>query len=116
MYILQWSSVIVGAMNSRVFSKLKIVAAVLVGVNLAAGEGLFAYRARATDQPAAKEKRDAASDFSALDRRIQEIQPTAKEKRFDEIGWAKGIREAERLAKESNRPVFLFSNVGQLDL
>jgi uncharacterized protein (DUF1015 family) len=51
-----------------------------------------------------------------IDRRIAEIQPTRKEKRFDEIGWVKGLREAERLAKKSGRPVFLFSNVGDLDI
>ena len=48
--------------------------------------------------------------------RIDEIQPTAKERRFDAIGWASGIRAAEKLAKDSGRPVFLFSNVGQMDL
>ena len=53
-----------------------------------------------------------AEDFS----RIDKIQPTAKEKRFEEIGWAKGIPEAKRLAWESDRPVFLFSNVGHMDL
>ena len=57
-----------------------------------------------------------AEDFSRIDKRIAEIQPTAKEKRFEEIGWAKGIPEAERLARESDRPVFLFSNVGHMDL
>jgi hypothetical protein len=51
-----------------------------------------------------------------IDKRIQEIQPTAKELRFDAIGWVSGIREAERLARENGRPVFLFSNVGQMDL
>jgi hypothetical protein len=51
-----------------------------------------------------------------IDRRIREIQPNARERRFDAIGWAGGICEAERLAREAGRPVFLFSNVGQLDI
>jgi hypothetical protein len=51
-----------------------------------------------------------------IDRRIREIQPNARERRFDAIGWAGGICEAERLAREARRPVFLFSNVGQLDI
>ena len=42
--------------------------------------------------------------------------PTAEERRFDEIGWVKGLREAERLARASNRPVFLFTNVGEMDI
>ena len=63
-----------------------------------------------------EEKKPVPLDRDGIDRRIQEIQPTAKELRFDAIGWVSGIREAERLAKEHGRPVFLFSNVGQMDL
>jgi hypothetical protein len=55
-------------------------------------------------------------DREQIVRRIEEIQPTAKEHRFDAIGWASGIREAEKLAREHGRPVFLFSNVGQMDI
>jgi hypothetical protein len=56
------------------------------------------------------------TDRARIDRRIDEIQPTRKEKRFDEIGWVKGLREGERLAKKSGRPLFLFSNVGDMDI
>jgi hypothetical protein len=63
-----------------------------------------------------KEKKPVPLDRDRIDRRIQEIQPTARELRFDAIGWVSGIREAERLARENGRPVFLFSNVGQMDL
>ena len=63
-----------------------------------------------------KEKKPVPLDRDRIDKRIQEIQPTAKELRFDAIGWVAGIREAERLAKANGRPVFLFSNVGQMDL
>lgn len=71
-------------------------------------------RAVATEKEGADVR--AVPDFSWVDKRMNEIFPTAKETRFDEIGWAKGIREAERLGKENNRPVFLFCNVGQMDL
>ena len=64
----------------------------------------------------AEEKKPIPLDRDRIEKRIQEIQPTAKELRFDAIGWVSGIREAERLAKEHGRPVFLFSNVGQMDL
>ena len=64
----------------------------------------------------AEEKKPIPLDRDRIDKRIQEIQPTAKELRFDAIGWASGIREAERLARENGRPVFLFSNVGRMDL
>lgn len=83
-------------------SNLKILAVVLTALLAATGAAL---------QPAG-----APADLSWVDKRIQEILPTAKEKRFDEIGWAKGLRAAERLARENNRPVFLFCNVGQLDI
>jgi hypothetical protein len=47
-----------------------------------------------------------------VERRVQDWQPTAEERRFDEIGWAADIRTAERLAREHRRPVFLFTYDG----
>ena len=58
----------------------------------------------------------AQSNFSAVRQRIQELQPTSREKRFDEIGWAGGIREAERLARERHRAVFLFTHDGHMNV
>ena len=58
----------------------------------------------------------ATRDFSWIEQRVRELQPTPKEKRFDEIGWAKDIRTAERLAKENNRPVFLFTHDGRMNI
>ena len=54
--------------------------------------------------------------FEAVQQRVAELQPKAEEKRFDEIGWAKDIREARRLAKEHNRPVFLFTHDGRMNI
>ena len=48
-----------------------------------------------------------------VDKRVAQRQPSAEDKRFDEIGWAKDIRTAERLAKEHGRPVFLFTMDGR---
>jgi hypothetical protein len=45
---------------------------------------------------------------------IKALQPTPEEKRFDEIGWSKSIVEAEKLARQYNRPVFLFTNDGNI--
>jgi hypothetical protein len=64
----------------------------------------------------AAEKPDPAKERAWIERRIEEVQPTTKERRFDTIGWASGIRAAERLARDNGRPVFLFSNVGQMDV
>ena len=46
--------------------------------------------------------------------RVKDWQSTAADRPFDEIGWAKDIREAERLARENNRPIFLFTHDGHM--
>jgi hypothetical protein len=55
-------------------------------------------------------------EFAALQRRIEEIEPRPEEKRFDEIGWAKDLREARRLSAEHDRPVFLFTHDGRMNI
>ena len=42
--------------------------------------------------------------------------PAADEKRFDRIGWASDLRTARRLAAEHNRPLFLFTMDGRVNL
>lgn len=54
--------------------------------------------------------------FAWIEERVQALQPTAREKRFDEIGWASDIRSAEKLARENNRPVFLFTHDGRMNI
>ncbi|HKS37024.1 MAG TPA: hypothetical protein VJW76_07535 [Verrucomicrobiae bacterium] len=54
-------------------------------------------------------------DSSWVERRIQELQPTASDRRFDEIGWAQDIRTSLRLARQHNRPVFLFTHDGRIN-
>ena len=49
-----------------------------------------------------------------VDERVREWQPSAAERRFDEIGWAKDIREARRLSAKTGRPVFLFTHDGRM--
>ena len=46
--------------------------------------------------------------------RVKLWQPIAAERRFDDIGWARDILEARRLAAEHNRPVFLFTHDGHM--
>ena len=50
-----------------------------------------------------------------VDRRVKELQPTPLERKIDRIGWAHTILEAEKLARSSNRPVFLFTLDGRID-
>jgi hypothetical protein len=47
-----------------------------------------------------------------VEQRVRQWQPTREERRFDDIGWARDIRAAERLAREHGRPVFLFTYDG----
>jgi hypothetical protein len=47
-----------------------------------------------------------------VDKRVQAWQPTGAEHRLDDVGWAKDLREALRLAKDNGRPVFLFTYSG----
>ena len=56
-----------------------------------------------------------ARDVAWVEKRVQELQPATRERRIDEIGWASDIRQAERLAGEHNRPVFLFTHDGHIN-
>ena len=74
---------------------------------LAAALGLaLLASAPAAERPAD----DRVADWA--DRRVKEWQPQPDERRFDEIGWARDIRDALRLAREHRRPVFLFTYDG----
>ena len=55
-------------------------------------------------------------DPSWVKARVAEIEVKPSERHLDEIGWAKDIREAERLAQQSGRPVFLFTHDGRLNI
>ena len=55
-------------------------------------------------------------DAAWVDRRAAEWQPTARERRWEQIGWAKDLCSAEVLAKSHNRPVFLFTHDGRLNV
>ena len=65
------------------------------------------------DTPAAETPR---AQYERVERRVRRWQPTAEERRFDEIGWAGGVREAIRLAGRLGRPVFLFTHDGHMNV
>ena len=62
----------------------------------------------------AAEPAGAVCDLKWLDKRIQECQPRPDERKFDQIGWLTDIRSAQKLAREHNRPLFLFTHDGQM--
>jgi hypothetical protein len=57
-----------------------------------------------------------ADEFARIDQWVQQWQPTRGDRRFEEIGWAKDIPEAMRLAKQNGRPVFVFTHKGRINL
>jgi hypothetical protein len=64
---------------------------------------------------AAAERPTSEADLPAwVEKTVQERQPTAAERRFDEIGWLTDIREAIRLAKQHQRPILLFTHDGHM--
>ncbi len=91
-------------------TSLAISAAVLQVALIGAGA------AKRTSLAFAGEKAGTARELvTRIEKRVHELQPTRAEKRFDEIGWARDIREAERLAKQHGRPVFLFTHDGRMN-
>ncbi len=85
------------------FSTLVLVAG-LTGAGGICGPALFGTEQ--THEPSLAEN---------VDGLIKAWEPLPEERRFDDIGWAKDIREALRLAKEHNRPVFLFTYSGSAE-
>ena len=55
-------------------------------------------------------------DAAWVERRVEELQPTADERAIDRIGWAPDLRSAFRLSRESGRPVFLFTMDGRFSI
>ena len=48
-------------------------------------------------------------------KRVEERQPSAYDRRFDEIGWTTDLRTAIRLGKQHERPIFLFTMDGRIN-
>ena len=84
--------------------KRMIVIAFMLGIGLTAISRF--------DAPALLGKEPESELTARVDSLVQAWEPVAEERRFDDIGWAKDIRDALRLAKEHNRPVFLFTYSG----
>jgi hypothetical protein len=53
-----------------------------------------------------------AALLARIDKRVQAWQPTAEERRLDDVAWASDLRDALRLARDHGRPVFLFTYSG----
>jgi hypothetical protein len=58
----------------------------------------------------------ATLDSAAVDTRAAQWQPTTREQAWEQIGWEKGLLPALATAKKTNRPVFLFTHDGRLEV
>jgi RNA polymerase sigma factor (sigma-70 family) len=112
-----------GAMREMFFAKLQALAGVLLLLAVVgAGAGILAYQAL---QPVTQPLAAASEVPSGLDepvppleddglasevqQRVNDWQPTREERRFDEIGWARSLGEARRLARQHDRSIFLLT-------
>jgi hypothetical protein len=50
-----------------------------------------------------------------VEQTVDERQPPAEDKRFDEIAWVTDIRTAIALGKEYNRPIVLYTGDGRIN-
>ena len=51
-----------------------------------------------------------------VDARVKERQLSEADRKFDAVGWSRTVLDAQKLAKEHNRPVFLFTHDGRMNL
>ena len=90
-----------------VVARLRFAAQLLVVLTLAGGAAVYGYT-RWHKEPAQPGVADWLAD------RVTELQPTADERKIDRIGWAPSIMDAQRLGRESGRPVFVFTHQGDI--
>lgn len=103
-----------GGLKALFAAQLKVAGAAVIAVSLlGSAAGVATYQAM--KPPAAVD----AAGYSAeavvrLDRRLAELQPTAAERKIDEIGWAPDLTTARKLSQEHGRPAVVFFNDGSL--
>ena len=66
--------------------------------------------------PAEKLPADAKDVPAWVDARVKERQLSEADRKFDAVGWSRTVIDAQKLAKEHNRPVFLFTHDGRMNL
>ena len=76
--------------------------------------GIWVFCLAALAAGAALGQKTAEWTAERVEKRIRAWQPTERERRWEQIGWAEDIRSALRLAREHKRPVFLFTHDGHL--
>jgi hypothetical protein len=88
--------------NWRKINAAFLLTASLAATDLLGGQALFGKEPGTDDNGL----------LARVDQLVQAWEPIAAERRLDDIGWARDIRDALRLAREHGRPVFLFTYSG----
>jgi hypothetical protein len=65
------------------------------------------FEGRPRDDPSAIRR-----DESWVANRVAAWQPTTEESAFDRMGWVNDLREAQRISRSHERPMFLFTYDG----
>jgi hypothetical protein len=65
-----------------------------------------------TAQDDARPRAAADKDRAWVRQRVEDWQPTRAERAFEEIGWAGSLVEAQQLAQQHGRGIFLFTYDG----
>jgi RNA polymerase sigma factor (sigma-70 family) len=99
-----------GFLHTLWLAKVRFMAVLFLALGLAgSGAAVFAYHTFTARKSVPVPGAELAA---GVDQRVADWQPTPAERRIDEIGWAPSVAAALRLAKEHNRPVFLFVHEG----
>src|SRR5258706_11611240 len=106
-----------GEVRRMVKFNLLLAAGMIVG-----GGGVLLAGNASADDPAPTANKAHTSplkgihvDLAAIQQKAEACQATPDERKFDQIGWATTILAAQKLAKEHNRPVFLFTHDGRIN-
>lgn len=86
-------------------AKLKFTVRLLLAASVSGGVTLLSLTVVAAEP-------SGEASLASIDQRIADWELSDAERRFDEIGWAGGLDEAECLARESKRPLFVFTYSG----
>ena len=93
---------------------LPVSALVTGGVFLSTGRAALADESAGSTRPAELSTSFDPFDISSIHQKAEACRATTDERKFDRIGWATRILDAEKIAREHNRPIFLFTHDGRI--
>jgi RNA polymerase sigma factor (sigma-70 family) len=101
-----------GGLKALFAAQMKVAGAAVIAVSLlgsAAGVATYQAMKTAADAPGYS-----AAAVAQLEKRLAELQPTAAERKIDQIGWAPDLMTARKLSQEHGRPAVVIFHDGSL--